>query len=192
MPRFTRTLPTAVMLAATITASLAAQSPTKSPPASPANASTGLPDIIVATMDAGSKHIRTMFTIAADSMSEADFAFRPTPEVRTFAQLLAHVAESNYIFCSSALGESNPATDLEKTKTTRADVRQVMIESFDYCDRAFAAMHDEKRAQAMRMFRKTPLPALAVLNFRNYHSPLHWGNAITYMRLRGKVPPMAG
>ena len=179
MSRHARTLGAALVLATVITAPLLAQAPPKQP------------DLMVATMEMGAKHIRTMFDIAADSMADADFAFKPTPEVRSFGQLLAHVAASNYVFCASALGEQAPATDLEKTKTTRADIRQALTESMDYCDRAFASMHDEASAKTMRPFRTAQLPALAVLNFRNYHALLHWGNAITYMRLRGKVPPSA-
>ena len=179
MPRRLLILGAAIFVAATASTPLLAQTPAPQP------------DLMVATMEMGHKHIRAMFTIAADSMSDADFAFKPTPEVRSFGQLLAHVAQSNYLFCSSALGEPNPATDLEKTRTTRADIRQVLAASQDYCDRAFTAMHDSKNTMVMRPFRSAQLPALAVLNFRNYHALLHWGNAITYMRLRGKVPPTA-
>lgn len=50
-------------------------------------------------------------------------------------------------------------------------------------------MTDDAKAKIMKEFMGKPLPALAVLNFRTYHSLLHWGNVITYMRLRGKVPP---
>lgn len=178
MSRHARTL-AALVLAAASASPLLAQAPAKQP------------DFMVATMEMGATHIRTMFAIAADSMAEADYAFRPTPDVRSFGQLLAHVAASNYLFCASALGEPAPASDIEKTKTTRGDIRQALIESMDYCDRAFATMHDETNAKAMRAFRKAQFPALAVLNFRNYHALLHWGNAITYMRLRGKVPPTA-
>jgi hypothetical protein len=52
-------------------------------------------------------------------------------------------------------------------------------------------MSDPASASAIRKFREHPMPALPMLNFRNYHSLLHWGNAITYMRLRGKTPPAA-
>jgi uncharacterized damage-inducible protein DinB len=179
MSRHARTLGAALALSAATSLPLAAQAP--APP----------PDFMVATMEMGAKHIRTMFAIAADSMADADFAFKPTPEVRSFGQLLAHVAASNYQFCASALGEQAPATDLEKLKTTRADIRQALTESMDYCDRAFASMHDATKATTPRPFRQSQLPALALLNFRNYHALLHWGNAITYMRLRGKVPPSA-
>ena len=176
-------LPHALGLALALTAAVAAPAPAQAP-APP-------PDIMAATMRMGATHIRTMFTIAADSMSEADYAFKPTPEIRSFGQLLAHVADSNYLFCSNALGEPSPAEEIEKSKTTRAEIRQALAESQAYCDRAFAAMSDEKAARTVRPFRSTQLPALAVLNFRNYHALLHWGNAITYMRLRGKVPPTA-
>ena len=133
-----------------------------------------------------------MFTVAVDSMNEADFAFRPTPEVRTFGQLIAHVAETNYSFCSRALGETNPRGQIENTVTGRDEIRKAMLESFEYCERAYAAMSDTARANVMREFRGGPRTALVILNFRAYHSLLHWGNAITYMRLRRKVPPSAG
>ena len=179
MYRYARTFGAAVVLAIAFATPLLAQAPAKQP------------DFMVATMQMGAQHIRSMFTIAADSMSEADYAFKPTPEVRSFGQLLAHVAQANYDFCSSALGERAPATEIEKTKTTRADIQQVLAASLDFCDRAFTSMQDETNARTPRPFRKSQLPALALLNFRNYHALLHWGNAITYMRLRGKVPPSA-
>src|SRR5687768_7736688 len=125
MSRQSRTFTLAAVLAAVSATPLLAQAPARQP------------DFMVMTMEMGAKHIRSMFDIAADSMAEADFAFKPTGDVRSFGQLLAHVAASNYIFCSSALGEPAPAANIEKTKTTRADIRQALTESMDYCDRAF-------------------------------------------------------
>lgn len=187
-----RTLRTLAVTAATlvITATPArAQAPAMT--SSHATAPTPAPDPMLAAIRDGAHHVRAMFTTAADQMSDADYAFRPTPDVRSFGQLLAHVAETNYWFCSSALGEPAPASGLEKTRTTKDEVRKALLESFEYCDRAYLAMGDSTRADAMRAFRGSSRPALVLLNFRNYHSLLHWGNAITYMRLRGKVPPSA-
>jgi len=42
-------------------------------------------------------------------MSDADSAYRPTPEVRSFGQLLAHVTDLNHLFCAAATGEQPPA-----------------------------------------------------------------------------------
>ncbi|HET9439025.1 MAG TPA: DinB family protein [Longimicrobiales bacterium] len=160
----------------------------------PAASQTRAPDAdpLVQSMQDGAQHVRAMFTLAAEQMSEEDFAFKPTPEVRSFGQLLAHVAETNYGFCAAALGEKAPVAHIEKGATDKATIQKALLESFTYCDRAFAAMNDRANAIRMVSFHGGQRTAAVLLNFRNYHSLLHWGNAITYMRLRGKVPPSAG
>src|ERR1700756_1418320 len=59
---------------------------------------------------------------AAQKMPEENYSFKPTPEVRSFGQLVGHVADASYMFCSQALSETNPSKDIEKTKTTKADL----------------------------------------------------------------------
>lgn len=147
------------------------------------------PESFTESIHGAAEHIRNMFTVAAEEMSEEDYAFRPTPEVRSFGELLAHVANTNYWFCSVAMEKETPVTNIEKTMTSRADLQKVLAESFEYCEGAHAAMADEANASRTVEIMGKPRPALAALNFLNYHSLLHWGNAITYMRLRGKVPP---
>ena len=177
MPRTMGMSRVAVMLIAVVAAPLEAQVAQRQA------------DPMIASIQDAAKHVRSVFTKAADQMSDEDYAFRPTAEVRTFGQILAHVAENNYWFCATAIGEKAPVRDVEKVKTTRGEIQKTLAESFDYCERAYAAMEDDAKAKAMKQFMGSPRPALAVLNFRTYHSLLHWGNAITYMRLRGKVPP---
>ena len=143
--------------------------------------------VLAAARDAA-HYMRAMLTAAAEQMSEEDYAFRPTPEVRTFGQLLAHVAQSNYQFCAPVRGDSVPVLHLEQAATTRAQVRSALIASFEYCDTAYAAAEGE-RGQAMIPFMGERRPRLVVLLFRTHHAALHYGNVVTYMRLRGKVPP---
>src|SRR5579862_173766 len=59
---------------------------------------------------------------AAQKMPEENYSFKPTPEVRSFGQLVGHVADASYMFCSQATGETSPAKDIEKTKTSKADL----------------------------------------------------------------------
>lgn len=148
------------------------------------------PDPLVAAAKDAAAYMRAMFIASAEQMTEQDYEVRPTPEVRSFGELLAHVAESNYQFCAAARGETPPAASrgLEKTATTPAAIRQMLTESFNYCDAAYAAAEGE-RGRAMVTLMGQPRPVLAVLLFRTHHTALHYGNAITYMRLRGKVPP---
>lgn len=157
--------------------------------AGPARAQTpaGQTNPLIESLRDGAGYVRDMFTKAADQMSEEDYTFRPTPEVRSLGQLLAHVADSNYFFCSAAKGERSPVRDVEKTRTSRDDIRRTLAESFDYCDEVYSTVRPDAKATIEFMGRQRS--PVAVLNFRNYHSLLHYGNVVTYMRLRGKVPP---
>ena len=126
----------------------------------------------------------------AEKMPEEKYSFRPVPEVRTFSELLAHVAEGNYLFCSSLKGEPDPFTrgELEKSKTTKADLLPVLQASFDYCDPVIAALADGQLGDKIQFFgreRTKSVPAtLAVA-----HNWEHYGNVVTYLRLNGIVPP---
>ena len=125
---------------------------------------------------------------SAEAMSEADFAFKPTPEVRSFGQVLAHIADRDYWFCSAVKGEKAPVRDIEKTKTSKADIQKALSEAFEYCDAVYAGMTEDTGRKIVQ-FGGMPMPALSVLLFRTHHGSLHYGNIVTYMRLRGKVPP---
>src|ERR1700739_1779277 len=79
---------------------------------------------------------------AAEKMPEANYAFKPTPEVRSFGQLVGHVADANYMFCAQAQGEANPGKNIEKTKTAKADLVAALKEAVAYCNKAFETMTD--------------------------------------------------
>lgn len=87
------------------------------------------PDPMIASIQEAARHVRDVFTKAAEQMSEEDYAFKPTSEVRSFGQIPAHVAETNYWFCSTATGEKAPVSGIESTRTTRADIQKVLAES---------------------------------------------------------------
>ncbi len=132
--------------------------------------------------------MKSWLTKAGELMTDADFAYRPTPDIRTFGQLLGHVADLNNLFCSAAMGEQPAVRGVEKSATTRAEILAAMAASFTYCDGVMASMTTERSSKTVP-FMGTSMPALSVLLFRTHHLSLHYGNAVTYMRLRGKVPP---
>ncbi|HEX9764261.1 MAG TPA: DinB family protein, partial [Candidatus Acidoferrales bacterium] len=126
----------------------------------------------------------------AEKMPEENYSFKPVPEVRSFGELVAHIAEGNYLFCSSLKGEPDPFArgELEKSKTTKADLLPVLQASFEYCDPVFAALTDGQSGDKVQFFgreRTRSVPAtLAVA-----HGWEHYGNMVTYLRLKGIVPP---
>jgi uncharacterized damage-inducible protein DinB len=76
---------------------------------------------------------------AAEKVPEGEYAVRPDPAVRSFGEILGHIADANYLFCSSVLGESNPSPNIEKTKTTKAELTSALRDAFAYCNRAWCS-----------------------------------------------------
>lgn len=69
---------------------------------------------------------------AAEKMTEENYSFKPNSDVRSYGQILGHIADMEYVFCSSVLGEKNPAPRIEKTKTSKADIIEGLKNAFDY------------------------------------------------------------
>jgi uncharacterized damage-inducible protein DinB len=125
---------------------------------------------------------------AAQKMPEENYSFKPTPEVRNFGQLVGHVADASYMFCSQAIGEANPAKDIEKTKTSKADLVAALKDGVAYCSKAFDSMTDAKGSQMVKFF-NFDLAKLTLFSINSAHTDEHYGNMVTYLRLKGIVPP---
>jgi uncharacterized damage-inducible protein DinB len=137
--------------------------------------------------------IRRNIAEAAENMPAEDYAFRPTPQVRSFGELLGHIANANFLFCSLASGASSPSTtNLEKLSGKAAMVKAV-LESLAYCDTVYDATTDSNFNQPATVAglgnRPTPTIRGAVLIFNTTHNNEHYGNIVLYMRLKGHVPP---
>ena len=125
---------------------------------------------------------------SAEKMPEENYKFKPTEAVRSYGQIVGHVADAQFSFCSIALGEKNPAPNIEKTKTSKADLIAALKESFAYCDRAYDGMTDASGAQMVKLF-GSDAPKFGALEVNNMHDLEHYGNLVTYMRLKNIVPP---
>ena len=142
---------------------------------------------VVETMKSSLDYVKGFVIQSAEQMPEADYAFKPTPEVRSFGQLVAHVADANYGICSTVLGEANPSPGVEKSKTSKADLVAALKASYEYCGRAYA-MPDKDTGMKLKLFGQefTRAGALMVNTTHNWE---HYGNIVTYLRLKGQVPP---
>jgi uncharacterized damage-inducible protein DinB len=125
---------------------------------------------------------------AAQKMPEENYSFKPTPDVRSFGQLVGHVADASYAFCSQAGGEANPSKDIEKTKTSKADLVAALKDAVAYCNNAFDGMTDAKGSQMVK-FMNFDLAKLTLFSINTAHTDEHYGNMVTYLRLKGIVPP---
>ena len=125
---------------------------------------------------------------SAEKVPEENYSFKPTEAVRSFGQILGHVADAQYSFCSSVLGEKNPGLKIEESKTSKADLIAALKAAFAYCDKAYDGMTDAAAVQIVK-FGGADSPKLGVLNVNSLHTVEHYGNLVTYMRLKNIVPP---
>jgi len=131
-------------------------------------------------------------TDSAELMPEANYGFKPVDSVRTFGQILAHVAGANYLFCAASKGEKSPHAedDFEKSATTKAAIVKALADSMTFCDGQFTALDDKSAAETIVMPFGMPKAARASALMMNIgHLNEHYGNLVTYFRIKGLVPP---
>lgn len=174
----------ALALAAALPAAALAQQPAATPPTSAADpGAAGL-----AAMRGNWKQVTGFIAAAANDFSEADYAYRPVETVRTVGQMIGHVAGAQYMICAAALGEPPRAEDeVEKSATTKAALVKALKESTDYCARAYE-QSAAATAAPVQLFGQSVTRAYA-LSLNAVHNGEHYGNLVTYMRMKGMVPP---
>jgi len=127
-------------------------------------------------------------TQAADELPESLYSYRPTPDVRTFGELFAHIAGSQKMYCAMALGDKVPGEgDVEMAAKTKAAIVAALKESNTYCEKAYAQA-DDKLKPMVDIF-GSQHPRLYALLSNAAHNGEHYGNIVTYMRLNKLVPP---
>lgn len=139
-------------------------------------------------------------TGAAEKADSGIYGYKPADETRTLAQQLTHIADANFLFCSASRGIDNPHPgaspgaqgELEKTKTSKAEIVAAVKASFAFCDVAFEQATDENLSEMVTLVTpdgSSQVPRASVLGLAVYHSGHHYGSIATYLRLNGLVPP---
>ena len=125
---------------------------------------------------------------SAEKMPEENFGFKPTDSVRSFGQVVGHVADSQYTFCSSVLGEKRPALKIEQTTTSKADLIAALKDAFAYCGKAYDGVTDASATEMVKLMGGDS-PRLGALTANSLHTIEHYGNLVTYLRMKNIVPP---
>jgi uncharacterized damage-inducible protein DinB len=132
--------------------------------------------------------VTNYITQAAQDMPEDKYAYRPTASVRTFGELIGHVAGAQNMICAVAMGEQPSAEDaIEKTVKDKAGLIRALRQSTDYCARAYQQTDAATRAAASLFGMNVTRFHALVLNAT--HNGEHYGNLVTYLRINGMVPP---
>ena len=125
---------------------------------------------------------------SADKIPDDMWSYQPTKEVRTVGQLFAHIADGQYEFCGAASEGKAVSKDIEKTAKTKGEIVAALKEAFAYCDSAYANLTDAKAAETVKFFGMN-ITRLGAMDFNTAHNMEHYGNLVTYMRMKNIVPP---
>jgi uncharacterized damage-inducible protein DinB len=130
---------------------------------------------------------------SAELMPEENYNFKPTADVRSFGAILSHVAGASYEFCASAKNEKAPFAEdsFEGKATTKAAIVKATNDAIAYCDGAFAALTDANGADKVHGAFGSASQAARVSSLLGQigHDNEHYGNLVTYFRLKNLVPP---
>jgi uncharacterized damage-inducible protein DinB len=168
------------------------------PEASAQATDAGYPDELSPSLAGSAKAMHAMIrrdlAEAAENMPADEYSFRPTSQVRTFGQIIGHVVDANFFFCSQAAGEKSPATADYDQITDKAALVKALNDSLVYCDRVYAATTDANFTKPVQIANvggtgSTNTVRGAMLMYNITHNNEHYGNLAVYMRLKGHTPP---
>ena len=177
-----------VMLSTVLAVAAGAQAPAAQAPAARGPMTNPVSESIRNSWNGAKRNM----TESAEQMPEADYAFKPVDTVRTFGEILAHVAGANYAFCAAARGEKAPYAEdyFEKSAKTKAAIVKAVADSHAYCDGAYTAVTDATAGQMVaNPFGSGQSPRSSQLIGNIGHVNEHYGNLVTYFRIKGMVPP---
>jgi len=128
------------------------------------------------------------FTRAAEQLPESDYGFKPVATVRSYGEMVGHVAGAQNMICAAALGEAQKSEDdIEKSVKTKAGLVAALKASNEYCAKAYA-ISDTDAAGMTKLF-GGDVSKMFALSLNAAHVGEHYGNLVTYLRIKGLVPP---
>ncbi|MCY7351496.1 MAG: DinB family protein [Cytophagaceae bacterium] len=127
-----------------------------------------------------------------DAMPDDGYAFKPTPEIRSFAEVMYHLADANFGIAAAASGKASPMQgSMEKTATdkSKAAVTKAVLDSYDFVLDALKGMKDTQMGESVKVFGRFDLSREAALMKAFEHQTHHRGQTTVYLRLKGVKPP---
>jgi uncharacterized damage-inducible protein DinB len=128
---------------------------------------------------------------AAEAMPADKYGFKPTPEQGSFGHLAAHIAESNFLFCSKIGGSAAP----EQAKLSESDGKDKLVaaikSSFEFCSASLAKADDSNLGENIILFANRSFTRAASLLMLAGSWTDHYSEQAMYLRLNGVLPPTA-
>src|SRR3984885_4195074 len=143
------------------------------------------PNPLTATLSIFRSNMQDKIIKSAEAMAEYKYSYRPTKEVRSFAEILNHLGDISYILYSNVKGEATPGTAIAKGSKT--EIVAYLKGAFDYCDGVNSGFTDAHLNDPADFF-GAKTNKMFILTQVGNHDALHYGNLVTYLRLNGLEP----
>jgi uncharacterized damage-inducible protein DinB len=127
-----------------------------------------------------------------DAMPASGYALKPTPEIRSFAEQMLHLADANYAFASTATGETSPLSQgpLEKTADkSKENTTKLVMAGYDYVIASLKKLNPAQFNEKVKLFGQFELSRIAAFEKCFEHQTHHRGQSTIYIRLAGATPP---
>ena len=143
------------------------------------------PNPLTATISIFRSNMQDKIMKSADALPESKYSYRPTKDVRSFGEILNHVADISYTLCSNVKGEANPIS--ATAKVSKTEIIAYLKGSFGYCDGVYSGFTDAHLNDPADFWGVKTNKMFVLTQVAN-HDALHYGNLVTYLRLNGVVP----
>lgn len=144
--------------------------------------------MILADWERGKANVLRYVDAAPDSM----LGYRPTPGVRTFAQQIQHVVESNIdvgAMAVRALASAPAIGDSARYLHEKAALRAYVSDAYDYVISGIRDAPPAALARVSSMYRQPAAPTWRWLELSQEHAVWTLGQIVPYLRLNGVTPP---
>jgi len=143
------------------------------------------PNPLTATLSLFRSNMQDKIMKSAEAMPESKYSYRPTKEVRSFAEIVNHVADISYYLCSYVKGEETPGT--ATAKGSKTEIVAYLKGAFAYCDGVYSGFSDAHLNDPADFF-GAKTNKMFILTQVGNHDALHYGNLVTYLRINGLEP----
>lgn len=127
-----------------------------------------------------------------DAMPADGLAYKPNPEVRSFAEQMLHISMANFAFAAEATGKAHPYKEVNLEKApefaTKEALTKVVMESYDFMIAALQGANEAKLSEKIKVF-GMDMTREQAYNKAFEHQTHHRGQATLYLRMKGVTPP---
>ncbi len=140
---------------------------------------------VITEVKQGYESVKNNLMKSADKVPDADYSFKPTPEIRSFGEVMGHVVAAETHTCGAVLGEQSASHPKLETK---AEIVSALKDAFAQCDKAYASLTDANATEMVKTGRGERTRIGALIG-NTTHDVEQYAILSVYMRLKGIVPP---